>query len=401
MRHPGAAMTRMSVEQELILRAAATRERRAAERGRIDEMLRAVKWPALTEQLAHARLLPTLGPRIAALAGDEAPAEFGETACAAVAACQRQDALLLLMGEQVVEALRARGIAAAALKGPALGEELHGEAGRRLSSDIDLLVPAARLREAVAVVAELGYERPTDPVEENGLPLLHFAMPHGELPAVELHWRIHWYEDRFAEERLLPPTEADGDWRPETVDRLVSMLLYYARDGFSGMRQATDLAAWWDRFGDDLPAGNLEARLGAYPQLRPAVSAATRIADRTVGLPSARLLNGSRLGRRGRVAVALADPRPYATMQQLYAEIALIDGLLTPPGGFAAYLSRQIAPSAEVIQDHANKSIGGRTTSRLGYAMRILGRCALALGRLLHIPGTLAPRFETEQLSAQ
>jgi Uncharacterised nucleotidyltransferase len=386
----------MSAEQELILRAAATRARREAERSRTDSLARAVEWPALTEQLAHARLLPTLGPRIAELAGDGTPGEFRETVSAAVVTCRRQDALLLLIGQQVTEALRARGIAAAALKGPGLGEELHGEAGRRLSSDIDLLVPAARLREAVAVAAALGYEQPTDPIEGNGLPLLHFAMPHGELPAVELHWRIHWYEDRFAEERLLPPAGADGDWRPEPVDRLVALLLYYARDGFSGMRQATDLGAWWDRFGDGLKDGELGARLESYPQLRPAVSAAARVADRVVGLPSARLLGGSRLGSRGRVAVALADPRPYATMQQLYAEIALIDGLLTPRGSFGAYLSRQIAPSTEVIQDHADKALSAHMTSRAGYAMRILGRCALALGRLLHVPGTATPRFETE-----
>jgi hypothetical protein len=384
----------MSAEQELILRAAATRERRAAERGRIDELVRALDWTALTEQLAHARLLPTLGPRIAELAGERAPAEFGETASASVVACRRQDALLLLIGQQAIEALRARGIAAAALKGPGLGEELHGEAGRRLSSDIDLLVPAARLREAVSVAATLGYEKPTDPADDNGLPLLHFAMPHGELPAVELHWRIHWYEGRFAEERLLPPADADGSWQSEPVDRLISLLLYYAREGFTGMRQATDLAAWWDRFGDGLAAGELKARIAAYPQLGPAVSAAARVADLMVGLPSARLLDGCRLNRRGRVAVALADPRPYATMQQLYAEIALIDGLLTPRGGLGAYLSRQIAPSTEVIQDHTDKALGAHMTSRAGYAARILGRCALALGRLLRIPGTATPRFE-------
>ena len=386
----------MSAQQELILLSAATRQRRQAQRERIEALAGAVEWPALTEQLAHARLLPTLGPRIAELAGGQAPADFRETAAASVEVCRRQDALLLLIGQQVIEALRARGIAAAALKGPGLGEELHGEAGRRLSSDIDLLVPAARLRETVEVAAGLGYEQPTDPLAENGLPLLHFAMPHGELPAVELHWRIHWYEDRFAEERLLPPGGADDSRGPEPVDRLIALLLYYARDGFTGMRQATDLATWWDRFGEDLRAGELEARLAAYPQLRPAVSAAARVADRVVGLPSAALLNGSRLGSRGRVALALADPRPYATMQQLYAEIALIDGLLTPRGGFGAYLSRQIAPSTEVIQDHTDKGIGAHMTSRAGYAMRILGRCALALGRLLRVPGTVAPRFETE-----
>ena len=386
----------MTPIQELILLAAATRERRQAERERVTPLLRAVEWPELAQQLAHGRLLPTLGPRIASLAGDEAPAELHEAASAAVEACRRQDALLLLIGQQVIEALRARGIAAAALKGPGLGEELHGEAGRRLSSDIDLLVPAAQLREAVAVAATLGYEQPTDPVEEDGLPLLHFAMPHAELPAVELHWRIHWYEARFAGERLLPPDGADDGWRPEPVDRLVALLLYYARDGFTGMRQATDLAAWWDRFGAGLDDGELEARLAAYPQLRPAVSAAARVADRVVGLPSARLLNGARLGGRGRVAVALADPRPYATLQQLYAEIALIDGLLTPRGGFGAYLRRQIAPSAEVIEDHTNKGLGAHMTSRAGYALRILGRYALALGRLLRIPGTAGPRFATD-----
>lgn len=391
-----AARANLGPEQELILRAAATRERRAAEHERIDSLLRTVDWPALTEQLTHGRLLPTLGPRIAELAGAEAPAEFGETASAAVEACRRQDALLLLIGQQAIEALRARGIAAAALKGPGLGEELHGEAGRRLSSDIDLLVPAARLREGVAVASSLGYQQPTDPVEANGLPLLHFAMPHGELPAVELHWRIHWYEGRFAEERLLPPEGAEAGWRPEPVDRLVALLLYYARDGFTGMRQATDLAAWWDRFGGGLAGHELEARLEDYPQLRPAVTAAARVAGRMVGFPDAQLLNGTRLGGRGRVAVALADPRPYATMQQLYAEIALIDGLLTPRGGFGAYLRRQVAPPTEVIQDHTNKGLGAHMTSRAGYALRILGRYALALGRLLRIPGTAAPRFAAE-----
>jgi hypothetical protein len=379
----------MTPIQELILLSAATRERRQAERGLIDALVRVVDWPDLAERLTHARLLPTLGPRIAELAGAEAPAELRDAASAAVEACRRQDALLLLIGQQVTEALRDSGIAAAALKGPGLGEELHGEAGRRLSSDIDLLVPAARLREAVEVAGSLGYEQPTDPVEANGLPLLHFAMPHGELPAVELHWRIHWYETRFAEERLLPPAGRDGSWRPEPIDRLIALLLYYARDGFTGMRQATDLGAWWDRFGGGLAGHELEARLDDYPQLRPAVSAAARVADRMVGLPSARLLNGTRLGSRGRVAIALADPRPYATMQQL-------DGLLTPRGGFGAYLRRQVAPSTEVIQDHTDKSLGAHVTSRAGYALRILSRSALALGRLLRLPGTAAPRFETE-----
>ena len=47
--------------------------------------------------------------------------------------------------------------------------------------------------EAVEVVRTLGYAVPTDHVEQGGLPLLHFVLAHerGELPPVELHWRVH------------------------------------------------------------------------------------------------------------------------------------------------------------------------------------------------------------------
>ena len=53
-----------------------------------------------------------------------------------------------------------------------------------------------QLQAAVEVVRGLGYGAPTDYVQECGLPLLHFVLVHerGELPPVELHWRVHWYE---------------------------------------------------------------------------------------------------------------------------------------------------------------------------------------------------------------
>ena len=102
---------------------------------------------------------------------------------------------------------------------------------------------------------------PTDYVQDSGLPLLHFVLVHerGELPPVELHWRVHWYEQRFARERLLPPTAGqEGQWRPAPADELTSLLLFYARDGFIDLRLATDLGAWWDVHGPDLDPGALD-----------------------------------------------------------------------------------------------------------------------------------------------
>lgn len=372
-------------EQRIILLSAATGERRREVSKPIGGDLARVDWSLMAALLSGQRLLPTLGPRILELAGGAAPEEFGTAVTAAIEETRRQDALLQLISARTAAALADAGIRSTALKGPALGEALYGEAGRRLSSDIDLLVAAEHLPRAVEVVRGLGYARPTDYVYSGGLPLLHFALVHerDELPPVELHWRVHWYEARFSRERLLAPDGAP-DWRPEPVDELTALLLFYARDGFTGLRQATDLGAWWDAFGAELKPGALAETARSYPALAAALGAALAAAERTVGFPAGRVIGGNvPLGARGRLAVRLADSHPYASQAQLFAEIGLIDGLLAPPRGLWAFVRRQVAPPAEVIREHVEKAHRGRTTSTLGYSLRVLGRYVLAMTRLL------------------
>jgi Uncharacterised nucleotidyltransferase len=379
----------------MLLLVAGTEARREANRTRLESLVSQVDWLVLAGLLGRLRVMPTVGPRILEVAGDTASPRFAEEVAACLEEVRRWDGLLMMTSGWLVEALENAGIAASVLKGPALGETLYGQPGRRISSDIDLLVPCERLEDAVKVMAGLGYGPPTDARGKDGRPLLHFAMVHdrGALPAVELHWRIHWYEDRFARERLLPPAPGEVAWRPRPTDQLAALLLYYARDGFNGLRQATDLAAWWDRFGAELPPCALEEVLDEYPGLRPAVLAAARVAARMVGLPSERILRPRGLGFRGRLALRLADPRPYPTSQQLYAEIGLIDGLLTPFGGLLAFLRRQVVPPREVIRQHVERSEDAHLISTAGYAMRVLGRYAIAIGRLLRVPGAHRVRF--------
>ncbi len=245
------------------------------------------------------------------------------------------------------------------------------------------------------MVREFGYGAPLDAVDARGLPLLHLVLEHrdGTLPPVEVHWRIHWYESRFATDRLLPPEPGDGEWRPEVVDDLGSLLLFYARDGFTGLRQASDLAAWWDRFGDEVEPGSIGALGEHYPELRDAWLTALAVAERVVGVPGARLAGEPRLGPRARVALRLADPRPYASEAQMFAEIGLIDGLLAPMAALPAFVRRQVAPSRELLRDRAAKARGARLTSPLGHGVRVLGRYALAIGRLLRVPFTGRARF--------
>ncbi len=344
-----------------------------------------VDWPELATVLRWRRLLPTLGPRIHELAGEHASDEFCSTVDESREAGLRQSALLEFVSSHVSSALADAGVRSTSLKGPLLSTELYGDPGRRLSSDVDLLVAPEELDAAVQVVRTLGYSAPNDHVDAHGLPLLHFALVHerGELPPVELHWRIHWYERRFASDRLLAPDTTDpaGDWRPERADELAALLLFYARDGFIDLRLATDLGAWWDAFGDGIPPGAMDELFNRYPALVRVLTVSGKVAQEIVGLPVERIVRRMPKQRiRDLAASRLANPNPHASRSQLYADRGLIDGLLMPPGGCVAFIRRQIFLPRTVLEERAGRSPERRLRSRLGRNGRLLIRCGV-LGR--------------------
>jgi putative nucleotidyltransferase-like protein len=378
-------MSDLAAERELARLSTGTRARREANAERLARLAAKVDWSALTQLLLAGRVLTMLGPRILAIAGERASERFQEKLAAALERGRHQEVLLQLAAGLAMDALGATGIRSAALKGPLLGEAIYGEPGRRPSSDVDLLVAAEDLHRAVEVARSLGYEGPIDRPMADGLPLLHFSLTHGngELPPLELHWRIHWYERRFAHERLLPPSpESPNDWRPPPEDELAALLLYYARDGFTGLRQASDLGAWWDRFGPEVRNGAVDKTSAAYPELGPALATALARAQSAVGLPPS--LNRQELRPRQRLAVQLAVREPvFHSTKQLFAEIGLIDGLLTPSGGTGAFIRRQVFPPREVIRERAEKDGDAPIASPLAYGLSALARFGLALGRLL------------------
>jgi Uncharacterised nucleotidyltransferase len=387
----GRAGHRFQAEEQLALLSAGTSARRMAARPLASRLGALVDWGALSEMLNARRLLPTLGPRVLELTGGDPAGEFAEALERALAAGRRQGALLVLVAARVQAKLAEAGIRCTPLKGPHLSEVLYGDPGRRLAADVDLLVATDELGTAVTVVRELGYAAPTDHVDEHGLPSLHFALAHehGELPPVELHWRIHCYEARFAQERLLAPVgELSGDWHPAPIDDLAALLLLYARDGFMSLRLATDIGAWWDVFGAGLEPNALDEPMLAYPALERVLLAAVSVAKKTVGLPAEQITQRSAsIDLRGRIAARLANPHPRVSEPQIYADMGLIDGLLTPPGGLWAFARRQVIPPREVLREYAPESVEGWGESYpLGHAMRVLGRYGLAMIRLFRAP---------------
>jgi hypothetical protein len=374
-------------ERQLILLSAGTTERRQQQQEHAGRLVVSQDWPRLTETLRLRKLLPVLGPRILELAKGSADDAFAEAVRESVEAGRRQGAFLQLISLRVTAMLAEAGIRSTPLKGPLLGEAIHGDPGRRLSTDIDLLVAPDQLEEAVEVVRRLGYGTPADHVYEHGLPLLHYVLLHerGELPSVELHWRVHWYERSFAPERLLAPSvDSAEDWQPARVDELAALLLFYARDGFVDLRLASDLSAWWDVYGTEVNPETMDDLLHAYPKLGRAIHTAVEAAEKTVGLPVGKIISDRhRLGLRGRIAARLANPNPDSSPAQIYADMGLIDGLLAPRGGFGGFVRRQVLPPSEVLDQHARYSERSRQRSMFGRGAGVLARYGLTMTRLL------------------
>jgi hypothetical protein len=137
---------------------------------------------------------------------------------------------------------------------------------------------------------------------------------------------------------------------PPPADELAALLLFYARDGFIGLRLASDLSAWWDAYGADLPPGALDKLPRVYPALACAIPAVVKVTEQMVGLPAAQIIGDMpKLDLRDRMAIRLANPNPHASQSQLYADMGLIDGLLMPPGNCGAFVLRQVLLAREVL----------------------------------------------------
>src|ERR1700722_7855853 len=163
-----------------------------------------------------------------------------------------------------------------------------------------------------------------------------------------------------------------------------------ARDGFIDLRLASDLGAWWDVYGADLRSGVLDGLLDAYPALARVVPVAVRVAEKLVGLPSSNLIEEMpKFCLREGMALRLANPHPQASRAQLYADTGLIDGLLTPPGGFNKFLRRQVLPPPEVLAQQARQAARGRARSPLVRSAGILARYVLTMARLMRVPARL------------
>ena len=249
-----------------------------------------------------------------------------------------------VLTQEVVDELERRSLQAIPLKGVVLAERLYDDRAGRESNDIDILVAPDQLTEAVSVVRQrFGYEPPVDAVDPSGRPLLHYSLAHARgWPSIELHWRVHWYEERSGGAMVRASSPSGGVRRLRAVDELACLLLFYARDAFIGLRNLLAVTAWWDRFGDTLPSDGLSMFVAEFPELGPALATSATIAETLTGVPRSRLgFSPSSLGLRQRGAARMANVEPDPAQVQLEADVALVDLLVSPRTEMRTFVRRQ------------------------------------------------------------
>ncbi|HZL48129.1 MAG TPA: nucleotidyltransferase family protein [Solirubrobacteraceae bacterium] len=374
-------------ENALALALVATRARREANRSTIVELASRADFRTLEALLRAQGMLSLVGRRLLKLI-DYAPDDFVERVRDYDRQTQRQGVQQQLITIRLAAALTDAGIRTLPLKGPLLGERIHGELGARVSADIDLLVASDELVAAIEVLSTLGYRRPPRALPPHlSRPNLHECLRSTvDLPEVELHWRVHHYEQRFSAAMLARAEPGpDGCLRPAAPDELIALLLFYARDGMAGLRLLADLTGWWDHFGDTLIAVEVDHLAREHPAIVPALTTAALTAQRLGGLPAEHLFEPETLSRASHPAMRLSNWPMRGRKSQIAANVALIDLLLMPPSQRRTWLTRHLWLSEAALCGEWSDAVlarGALARARLLHIARVGGRCAGAVWQL-------------------
>ena len=189
--------------------------------------------------------------------------------------------------------------------------------------------------------------------------------------------------------RWREPSETEQGWlRPRPADEIAFLLLFLARDGFTGLRQLLDVAAWWQALGrPDETAAGIRAIAKPTPRSRPPWRRRAGTPSRPPASPTASLTGGASPSARGRAAIRMADPWRTGSWAQIAAKMSLADALLAPRSGFPGYVRRQLLiPRWGLVrlQPQLEEASWPRlTAARLAHTARVLARYGQASRALL------------------
>jgi Uncharacterised nucleotidyltransferase len=199
-------------EAEIVLVCART-SLTSAQRGRLSGLLApSLDWPGLIALAERHGLLPLVNHHLAG--STEVPSRFDEEMHDRASAIVGRNLMMVSELIRVVRTLEAHGIPALPYKGPALAVAAYGSLALRSFDDLDLLVPASRVREAVRLMLEDGYQPVYEltPAQEAAYfrTQCEYIVERDDV-RVELHWEVVPFYFAW-------PFDLDGLWaRAETT----------------------------------------------------------------------------------------------------------------------------------------------------------------------------------------
>ena len=374
-----------TAEEELLLLLCGTAERRRRTRDRIVALAGSTDSEVLAALMARQLLFPLLGSRLVEAAPEQVTPALTERLEEALGLARWRGVQVELLALQLQADLDRAGIPALPLKGTSLARNLYGEPGMRITQDIDILVNTEDLDRAMQTLSRRGYRRSNSPYDDYSRLHLGFRHERSELPPVELHWRVHWYEDAFSRAMLERSEPAPEGRRARPADELAALLLFFSRDGLMGLRLATDVAAWWDAHGKSEGAPILDPVLEEAPDLRDALAAAAAGLERLVGVRADAVVSSRPAGWRSRTAVRMANWTVTGGLDQIGANLTLVDWLLAPRAGGWSFVRRVlIPPSAQISSMYRlpPSAVWRRTFWRLAHGPKLLVRYLVALWKV-------------------
>lgn len=371
-----------SVEEELLLLLCGTAERRRRTGERIVALAGRADFELLAALMARQLLFPLLGSRLVEAAPGQVTPALSERLEEALRLARRRGTQVELLALQLQADLDRDGIPALPLKGTSLARNLYGDPGMRITQDIDVLVNCEDLDRAAQTLSRRGYRRSDGPYDDFSRLHIGFRHERSELPPVELHWRVHWYEDAFSRAMLERSEPSPEGRRARPADELAALLLFFSRDGLTGLRLAADVAAWWDAHGDHEGAPLLDPILAEAPDLGDALAAAAAVLERLVGVGAGAILSSRPLNWRSRTAVRMANWTVTGGLDQIGANLTLVDWLLAPRGGGWPFVRRALIPPAAQISSMYGlppSAVWRRAFWRLAHGPKLLIRYLIAL----------------------
>jgi hypothetical protein len=335
------------------------------------QLIPAVDQASLTERLRRLKVLGLFGARLLELA-PEVIEEGLRSAVEDTLALGRRHALLMQsLTWRIASELETEGIRAMPLKGPFLAERLHGSGRLRLSHDIDLLVHRRDLTRAGSLLEGLGYRRHPGNGRE---PVLHLSYGHPSAPPIDLHWRIDWYEDLYADGLLDRSRLQDNLRIPAAEDELLSLLVFHSRDGLEGLRFPADVAAWWKLLGSEETIAACSRLAERHAPLRRPLEAAAIAIEQVTLLPVRSAVCPSDARRRVALAVAMMDWAGDHDERTRDVTAKVVDGMLCELPALPGWAMRALVP--------ALPGTGARRLlAQLMHALALLGRGTVLLLR--------------------